>query len=89
MVPSPEIQAEALVKANDIARYFLALGQASAAKSLLDSLPEDVAKEYIDRPEYEDAGYVLDEHDAMSRLFEVFAAFEKVELVASEVLRDT
>jgi hypothetical protein len=91
MVPTPECLDLALVKANDITRYFLALGHVAAARITLEALPDKVTQEYTRRPddEVEDEEYVLDEHDAQARLFEVLGAFDRVDEVAGVQLKDT
>lgn len=67
----PEVLPEALRRANDVARYFLALGQANAAGALLHSLPEEVGEADDDEADqsaefghYHKLFAVFDAHDA-------------------------
>lgn len=90
MVPDASTQSDALVKANDIGRYFLALGQVSAAKALLDSLPEGITNPYTElQSEEEDEACVLEEHEGLRRLFELFAAHERVQVISTRQLKET
>lgn len=76
----PETLPEALARANEVARYFLATGQAHAAGALLHSLPDDVGTgEAEDEAEFHDYG----------RLFEVFAAHDAADEVAGAQPKET
>jgi nuclear pore complex protein Nup107 len=74
---------EALVRSNDVARYFLALGKANAALALLKSLPE------ITADASEDDDNQLLEHDQYRRLFTVFAAHDEIDNVLARAPKPT
>lgn len=101
---SPETISDALVKSNDVARYFLgtlfhditpsyalivfpALGQANAAQSLLETLPQGIANPSDDEMtgEDDDAQYHRLEHESFRKLFGVLFCHEQVmEVLARE-----
>ncbi|CAK9782366.1 hypothetical protein CC85DRAFT_282412 [Cutaneotrichosporon oleaginosum] len=76
----PETLPEALARANEVARYFLATGQAHAAGALLHSLPDEVG---VGEPndEMEFADY--------ARLFAVFDAHDAAHEVAAQKPKET
>ena len=74
---------EALVRSNDVARYFLALGKANAAHALLKSLPAITADATDD-----DDNQLL-EHDSYHRLFGVFAAHDEIDSVLAAAPKPT
>ncbi|WVR07722.1 hypothetical protein IAU60_004764 [Kwoniella sp. DSM 27419] len=83
----PETIGEALIKANDVARYFLALGQANAAQSLLLTLPSALVETLSaldDDPEH----HAL-EHLSFTRLFAVFASHMAVIDLQARTPKDT
>ncbi|WWC71980.1 uncharacterized protein I206_105939 [Kwoniella pini CBS 10737] len=73
---TPETLGEALIKANDIARYFLALGQANAAQSLIQSLPSSLID--ILNPQEEDSENNIVEYKSYLKLFGIFRSYENV-----------
>jgi nuclear pore complex protein Nup107 len=76
----PETLPEALARANEVARYFLATGQAHAAGALLHSLPEEVGVGAADdETEFADYG----------RLFAVFDAHDGADEVAAAQPKET
>ncbi|WOO81998.1 Nuclear pore complex protein [Vanrija pseudolonga] len=82
----PETLAEALVRSNDVARYFLALGQANAAQALLKTLPDFGA---LDAEA--DAGHdgQLVEHTDYRKLLATFAVHDLIEEVQSRAPKAT
>ncbi|KAK4685830.1 hypothetical protein P7C73_g4306, partial [Tremellales sp. Uapishka_1] len=82
----PETIGEALRKSNDVARYFLALGQASAAQALLKTLPSDLE---VFQDEEEEDDFDLLEHEQFRHLFKVFACHELVLEVQGKVPKQT
>ncbi|WVR00241.1 hypothetical protein IAU59_007383 [Kwoniella sp. CBS 9459] len=80
----PETLDEALIKANDVARYFLALGQANAAQSLLRTLPTKLldliasSSNSSDSTETEDPEKHILEYQSYTRLFAVFESHDAV-----------
>ncbi|BEI86919.1 hypothetical protein CcaverHIS002_0702650 [Cutaneotrichosporon cavernicola] len=76
----PETLPEALARADEVARYFLATGQSNATGALLRSLPDDIGTGAAD-DEAEFADYV--------RLYEVFAAHDLAEEIASAPPKET
>ncbi|RSH80942.1 Nucleoporin nup84 [Apiotrichum porosum] len=75
----PETYDEALLRSNDVARYFLALGQATAAEALLRTLPAEITTDAGD----DDDSQLL-EHDSYRRLLGVFACHEAVDEILSQ-----
>ncbi|OCF38190.1 nuclear pore complex protein Nup107 [Kwoniella heveanensis BCC8398] len=78
---TPETLDEALIKANDVARYFLALGQANAAQSLLRTLPNkllDLLSTSSDFAEPNDPDHHILEYQSYTRLFAVFESHNAV-----------
>ncbi|WWC64631.1 uncharacterized protein I303_107242 [Kwoniella dejecticola CBS 10117] len=83
----PETLGEALIKANDVARYFLALGQANAAQSLIQSLPSslvDLLKTLEEDPENN-----VVEYRAYLNLFGIFRSYEAVSDLEMRKPKDT
>jgi nuclear pore complex protein Nup107 len=80
----PETRGEALVRANDITRYFLALGKANAAHALLRSLPS-----FASITEEEDGDNQLLEHEQYTHLFGIFAAHDAVDKALAEAPKAT
>ncbi|WWD19594.1 hypothetical protein CI109_104056 [Kwoniella shandongensis] len=74
-----ETMGEALIKSNDVARYFLALGQANAAQSLLKTLPPSLLTLATSSTADEDPEDHLLEHASFHRLFSVFASHDVVD----------
>ena len=103
----PETMHDALVKSNDVARYFLcesdlthiihvipacsdkveAMGQASAAQSMLRTLPPGIAARNEDAYDHE-LQHEL-EHQQFQKLFGVFACYDIVEEVLSRIPKET
>ncbi|EIW72067.1 hypothetical protein TREMEDRAFT_66694 [Tremella mesenterica DSM 1558] len=84
----PETFTDALVKSNDLARYFLALGQANAAQALLKTLPSDLTDEQMSGAD-DDENYHQIEHEQFRQLFVVFACHELVGEVLSRAPKNT
>ncbi|KAL7418442.1 Nucleoporin nup84 [Cryptotrichosporon argae] len=82
----PETADEALVKSNDVARYFLALGQAGAVLALLKTLPD-----FPPPDDDDDADRALnyEEHVHIVKLFSVFAAHDGVDDVLARAPKAT
>ncbi|KAK8853177.1 hypothetical protein IAR55_003879 [Kwoniella newhampshirensis] len=78
-----ETMGEALIKSNDVARYFLALGQANAAHSLLKTLPTSLTMLATSANPDEDPDCHLLEHASFQRLFSVFASHDVVDDIAA------
>lgn len=78
----PQTLPAALVRANDVARYFLALGQANAAGALLHALPEEVGD--VDGEESQ-----VNEFADYHKLFGVFAAHDAIDEVALAQPKET
>ncbi|WWC91661.1 uncharacterized protein L201_006607 [Kwoniella dendrophila CBS 6074] len=72
----PETLGDALVKANDVARYFLALGKANAAQSLLRTLPSSLLDLLSETPNLEDDEHQLLEYQSYIKLFQIFQSYE-------------
>lgn len=78
----PETLPEALARSNDVARYFLALGQAGAARALLESLPSGIS-------ELKDDDRQLTEHSDYVDLFNVFACHDRIDEILSQQPAET
>ncbi len=94
----PETREDALIKSNDVARHFLgklanaigrvdlnlciALGQANAAQSLLQTLPADIAlpteEDGMMSDQEDDPGHHQLEHESFRQMFSVFACHDQV-----------
>lgn len=74
---------EALVRSNDVMRYFLALGQANAAHALLRSLPSQLEAVRADDETQSD------EHHDYVQLFQLFSAHDAVDEVAGRAPKET
>ncbi|WRT70272.1 uncharacterized protein IL334_007267 [Kwoniella shivajii] len=83
----PETLGEALIKANDVARYFLALGKANAAQSLLRTLPPSLL-ELLSSTTEDPECHVL-EHQSYLRLFGIFATYDLVSDMENRRPKDT
>lgn len=79
----PETLPEALGRANDVARYFLALGQANAAGALLHSLPHEVGESEGDDDDL--SVEFADYH----KLFAVFKAHDDADTIAMGQPKET
>ncbi|KAL1412723.1 Nucleoporin nup84 [Vanrija albida] len=82
----PETLAEALLRSNDVARYFLALGQANAAQALLKTLPDFSA---LDADADADHDGQLVEHTDYRKLLATFAVHDLIEEVQSRTPKAT
>ncbi|WVQ67012.1 uncharacterized protein L199_005204 [Kwoniella botswanensis] len=72
----PETLGEALIKSNDVARYFLALGKANAAQSLIRTLPSSLLEILSNSSMAEDEENHLIEHQEYLKLFSIFSSYE-------------
>nr|XP_019044194.1 nuclear pore complex protein Nup107 [Kwoniella bestiolae CBS 10118]OCF23124.1 nuclear pore complex protein Nup107 [Kwoniella bestiolae CBS 10118] len=72
----PETLGEALMKSNDVSRYFLALGKPNAAQSLLRTLPPSLVEILSTTSLREDEENHLIEHQEYIKLFSIFSSYE-------------
>ncbi|ORY33501.1 putative nuclear pore complex protein [Naematelia encephala] len=93
----PETLDEALIKSNDVCRYFLALGKANAALNLLRTLPNGISNrgdisdtdDLIEADQDQDQNHQALEHEQFQQLFGVFACHELVEDVMARIPKTT